>query len=160
MRRSLRISTHLLTLLLCGSGIPAWAEVYQWTDAEGRVHFGDRPPQTGARTVPLPESRESPESPGAPAATSGERLEKQHKLLRAFEEERRQDRDAHEQAQRDKAERERNCNEARERLQTYERSSALYDLDAQGERIYVDETQREQIIAEQRKAVKDLCGKP
>ena len=75
----------------------ATAEVYQWTDANGQVHFGDRPPQDGARTADLPE-------PAATAApTPEERLEKQQKLLHAFEEERRQARDNRVQAQQDES---------------------------------------------------------
>lgn len=41
----LRPAILLLGLLLCGTA--AAAGVYQWTDAQGRVHFGDRP-QSGA----------------------------------------------------------------------------------------------------------------
>lgn len=39
-----------LFLLLLGLAVavPAAAgEIYQWTDSQGRVHFGDRPPGTG-----------------------------------------------------------------------------------------------------------------
>lgn len=36
---------HLVALCLCVCGAGAWAEVYRWTDADGRVHFGDKPPR-------------------------------------------------------------------------------------------------------------------
>ena len=42
----MRLATILLGLLLAttaGAG-----EIYRWTDAQGRVHFGDRPPGRGA----------------------------------------------------------------------------------------------------------------
>ncbi len=153
MRHSIRLSTPLFWFALCACGMPAAAEVYQWTDAEGNAHFGDRPPQSGARTVPLPESS------APPAPTPEERLEKQRKLLRAFEEERRQDRDVRAQAQRDKAERQRNCITARDRLLVYERSSGIYDLDATGERVYLEEGQRDRFLAERRQDVEDWCDK-
>jgi hypothetical protein len=40
-------------LLLAG---PAWAQVYKWVDAEGRVHYGERPPparEADKLTIPL-----------------------------------------------------------------------------------------------------------
>jgi len=154
MRHSSTINTRLFVLLLlCGGGMSAPAEVYQWTDANGQMHFGDRPPQDGARTIDLP-------APAATAApTPEERLEKQQKLLHAFEEERRQARDNRAQAQQDKAERQRNCIQARDRLQSYETSSAIYDLDATGERIFMDNSQREAFLAERRQDVETWCGK-
>lgn len=155
MRHSSLSNTRLfMLLLLCSGGMSASAEVYQWTDAEGHVHFGDRPPVSGARTVHLPETSTPP------APTPAERLEKQRALLRAFEEERRQGRDAQEKARHDAAERQRNCIEARDRIQSYERSSGIYDLDAQGERIFLDDAQREQFMAERRRDVETWCGKP
>jgi len=35
------------TLLALSFCLPAWAEVYQWRDAEGKVHFTDTPPPEG-----------------------------------------------------------------------------------------------------------------
>jgi glutaredoxin len=35
----------LLALMLLCLGIAAHGEIYRWTDAEGRVHFGDKPQQ-------------------------------------------------------------------------------------------------------------------
>ncbi len=48
----MKISWLLLALLWAGSG---YAAVYKWTDADGMVHYGDRPPATGAQAVDLPE---------------------------------------------------------------------------------------------------------
>ncbi len=140
-------------LLLCGMALPLPAEVYQWTDANGQTHFSDRPPTSGASAVDLPAP------PAAPATTPAERLEQQQKLLRAFDEERRQARDAREQAKQDKAERQRKCNIARDRLRSLESSSAIYNLDANGERVYMDHSLRDGYIAERRQAVEEFCGK-
>lgn len=143
-----------LALCACLLAAAAPAEVYKWTDAEGRVHFGDRPPQGGAETVQMSEKADND-----PAATPEERLEKQRRLLHAFEEERRQKRDAREQARRDKAERQRNCAEARDNLHSQETASAVYRLGPDGERVYLDDAEREQALARARAAVEQWCGK-
>ena len=46
-----RIFAPLGLMLLCAAG-SALAEVYRWTDEQGRVHFGDQPGR-GAEQVPL-----------------------------------------------------------------------------------------------------------
>lgn len=144
-----------LALCACLLAVGAPAEVYKWTDAEGRVHFGDRPPQGGAETVPMPEKMGDD-----PVATPEERLEKQRRLLNAFEEERRQKRDAQAQARQEKAERQRNCAEARDNLLSQETASAVYRLGPDGQRVYLDEGEREQALARARAAVEQWCGQP
>ena len=41
---------HLLFIVLLIPGL-ASAEIYRWTDAQGRVHFGEKPGAAGAETV-------------------------------------------------------------------------------------------------------------
>lgn len=132
----------------------ASAEVYKWTDAEGRVHFGDRPPQGKVETVQMPEK-----TGNDPAASPEERLEKQRRLLHAFDEERRQKRDAQAQARQEKAERQRNCAEARDNLRSQEAAGAVYRLGPNGERMFLDAAERAQALARARSAVEQWCGK-
>lgn len=42
--------TAWLILWLCLLALPAGAEVYQWRDADGRLHFGDAPPEADSAT--------------------------------------------------------------------------------------------------------------
>lgn len=44
----------LMILLLSIASLCASAEVYRWTDANGVVHYTDRPPQHGATPAKLP----------------------------------------------------------------------------------------------------------
>lgn len=37
------IRHHLLFILLLAAPLAGHAEIFKWTDAEGRVHFGDKP---------------------------------------------------------------------------------------------------------------------
>jgi glutaredoxin len=38
-------------LLLCASALAQAQNTYRWVDAAGKVHYGDRPPPSGAREV-------------------------------------------------------------------------------------------------------------
>lgn len=56
----LRLLSVGLVLMMA---IPGWAQVYKWTDAEGRVHYGNRPPSVegqSSQTLDIP-SKPSPD---------------------------------------------------------------------------------------------------
>ncbi len=65
-------STALLAVMLALTVDAATETIYRWVDAEGIVHFGDRPPEgVKAETVGVgtaPPVSAAPASPGAPAA--------------------------------------------------------------------------------------------
>lgn len=154
MRQIFGLGKFTVRVLLCLCSMSTTAEVYKWTDADGRVHFGDRLPQAGAQAVPLPSA------PTAPVPNAAQRQDTQNKLLNAFEAERQLNRAAQEKAQQEKAEREHNCAVARQDLASGIRSSAMYNENEAGEREYLDEAQREQSILRRRQAVEAWCGKP
>jgi len=69
-------------------GETAVAKVYKWTDANGKVHYGERPPRgASTKTIRVPKQ-------GAPRgsvpATGAERRARQRKLLKAFEDDRKE----------------------------------------------------------------------
>lgn len=43
----------VVLILACVSAV-AMGQVYKWTDAKGQVHFGDKPPVTGAEKLAVP----------------------------------------------------------------------------------------------------------
>lgn len=149
------LSCTALLFCLCCAQPPATAEVYKWTDADGRVHFGDRPPPGDAETVQLPAA-----ATDTPAALPAQRLDQQRRLLRAYDEERRQKRDARAQAQRDAEERRRRCAEARDDLHNREVAGGLYRLGPDGQREFLNDAERERAVAAARGAVEQWCGKP
>ncbi|MFZ5653583.1 MAG: DUF4124 domain-containing protein [Pseudomonadota bacterium] len=63
----MRLATLLSGLLLAGAA--GAGDIYRWTDAQGRVHFGDRPPAASvpSQVAPAPNLLESvPARPAAP----------------------------------------------------------------------------------------------
>lgn len=52
----MRIATHLAALALAFAATAAAADIYQWTDEQGRVHYGDQP-APGAPAAARPELR-------------------------------------------------------------------------------------------------------
>ena len=69
MRRvNLSRTVGALLILLSCTAITAQGEIYQWTDAEGKTHFGSKPPTSGespvTRVTNLPPPRFRPELDG------------------------------------------------------------------------------------------------
>jgi len=109
-------------LCLAGTAFCASAEIYQWRDAAGQVHFSDVAPEAGARKVtPLVTSvYEAPKSSSRPAYDyEREYAREQRKLNRMRENMQRE-----EQARVD-ADKERRCRQARaDSRKSYSRSTS------------------------------------
>lgn len=147
------IKLCLACLLLAMAAPHAGAEgVYKWTDAQGRVHFGDRPPGEG-RSAPIA----PPAAPLEPAASEGERAERQQRLLDMYRDERieRQEREAREKAEQE--DRRRRCARARDRLAWYEQSGRVYEPTPSGERRYLSDGEVDAEIRTTRNEIARWC---
>lgn len=145
---------RIIALLLLILALPAAAgEIYRWTDAEGRVHFGDRPPAGTGEALPLT----SRPTPPAPAPDAGARRQRQEQLLRAFETERRERAEQAAAARAETARRERNCRSARERLEGVRSAAYLFRRDGSGERVILDDAERAAAEAETEALVTQWC---
>ena len=141
-----------LILTLAAASAVATGEVYKWLDADGKVHYGDRPPTTGADSHNL----SLPPAP-APEAGQAQRNLKQRRLLEAFEAERNQrDRLAAEAAA-TKRERARDCENARRELTRFERANIVYRNDASGARVYMSDEERRDTAANVRAWIGKHC---
>ena len=143
-------------LLIAGAlalaiSMPALAnDIYKYVDEDGTVHYVDRP--TGAAT----EERVAYVSNGRSASSSRsgdsgpdwrERRESRQEEKKAAEEE------AAQKAERDKA-----CQESRDRLQQYNQARRLYRTDEQGERVYLDEAQVEEARQKVVELIEENCN--
>lgn len=87
--------TNLLRIafvLLLGFGTHASAQIYKWTDAQGRVHFSNQSPPQGVKAIVVdPSAKEVPPAPAAEGKEchtircQGERLEERERQRAALE---------------------------------------------------------------------------
>lgn len=141
-----------LALLVAITGAVQAGQVYRWTDAEGNVHFGDRPPAE-AEQVPMRDS-----APPGEVPDRGQREDKTRKLLNAWEEERRLKEERKAEAEKEQAMRERRCAKARNELYRLERGNRFYEIDSKGERSYWDEEKVRSRQQSWREEVERWCG--
>jgi hypothetical protein len=140
-----------VTLALAAHGAVAEG-VYRWTDAQGRVHFGDRPPGDDTSMAIAP-----PAPPAATAPSDVERAVRRQRLLDMYRDERleREEREAKEKSE-DEDRRQR-CALARDRLERYEGSPRIYDPQPNGERRYLSDGERDAEIRTARNEVARWC---
>jgi hypothetical protein len=135
MTTRLRCSAICAALALLAG--PAAAEgVYKWVDAEGRTHFGSRPP-VGQKT----ETLNTQVGPADAAPAQGGRSWQEQ--LELSNQKRQQARDQEQAAAKTNQENQQRCLAARGALDSLERGGARYYLNSQGEREYIDDNQRQ-----------------
>ncbi len=148
------------------TGVAAHADVYKWIDAEGRVHFTDRPPPSDGRLVSIGQTARtvtlsSAEAPEAPApVTAGSSATATPKPVPlpvptdATELARLKTRVAADIAARDAAA----CQTARERYQQVVSARRLYRSGEQNDRQYLSDAEMEAARIQARHDVEELCG--
>ncbi len=148
----LRLIILFLALIF---NLDANADVYKWTDAEGKTHFGDQKPNSSkVETLVLPTSPKSASTPTASTDDNG--VAGRTKLLKVLSEEREiKQKAAAEQAQQ-KAKIMQLCGQARDYYNNIS-SGTLYNVNAKGERTYLNDSQREQEIKRTQDFIKQRC---
>ncbi len=134
---------------------PVIADVYMWRDADGTVHYGDKPGSEDAKKLSI-ETR--PTDRGEVVKRYEQRQTARIESNAAMAEQRSQ---AEQQAADAAAEREQKaarCEEARERLASYVNSRRLYRLDESGERQYLDDAEIDEARAKAEEAVNEHCN--
>jgi hypothetical protein len=147
----MKISLHLL-VALCGLWtLPAAAEIHRCTAADGSTVFSDVPCGEEATVF-------KPLQPANPAESSL-RNDRRDRLLRAFEEERQLEREQAAEEKAERARRARKCAQAKDDLRVMKQAGRMYDLDDDGNRVYLSNTQRAEALRDMRAAVEHWCGK-
>ena len=154
----------LLWLALAGALLaftaPAFSaeKMYKWVDAEGNIHFSDRPPDDSSEAEQIE----------VDAEISAERRREGQQRLQETQSamaQRRLDELSSTEAQAQRtAERDRQqfqnqvrCAEARGNLAVLERQGPVFTMNEQGERVFVEDANRDQEIAKYRRAVNQYC---
>lgn len=142
----------MLILALMTLALPTAAQVYEWRDAEGRLHYADRPPHgVDARLIRKAPSGETATRPQPPTLAERE-LEFRERRAQAAEEE------ATAAQENERAEeRERLCIQARNQLAALESGQSVARFNAQGEREVLDTAQRAEEIERSRNFISANC---
>ncbi len=144
----------IIVLALLGYAVSAAAGgIYKWVDENGGVHYDEHPPATGgAKELHLKDDTSNG------IGLDAERAAQQERMLRAFDEEHAQQQADEQKAEQEQAVRTRNCARARDNLRRYQQASRIYDLDAQGNRRVLNDTEHAATLQRAQDDVKHWCS--
>lgn len=131
---------------------PAHADLYKWTDAQGKVHYTDQPPTVNAQ--PVKGTAAGPAEAASQAQQTLDAKDQAYQKRRKEAEEARAK--ANKEAEQARIQRE-NCAKARSNLGTLQNNARTYTTNAAGQRVYMDDAARASALANSQKAVSDFC---
>jgi len=144
-----------LLALVCIAA-PAQAQLYKWTDANGRVQYSDRKPADGKEAKPV---RNTVSSVGSQSggASGSKSLAEQNK---EFDKRRQELAEGQQKQQQTAAEQKRNaenCEAARRNLAALQSGQRIARYDLKGEKSYMDDSQRAAETERSRQQVEQSC---
>ena len=150
--------TICLLVLLAAAATVA-AQTYKWKDASGATQYSDTPPPSNARDVqqlrkagtPVPSAPSAGTAPQSKSTADAE-AEFRKRMAAREEAEAKQAK-----AQEDEQTRVRHCDQSKAQLSALESGNRVARYLPSGERVALDDSEREQAKAEAQKAVQTWC---
>ncbi|HZX17872.1 MAG TPA: DUF4124 domain-containing protein [Pseudomonas sp.] len=140
-----------MRVLLCLLLLPglAAAEIYRWTDANGQVHFGQRPAAAGAERVEV-----------KPQVVERDQLtrEREERTNRFYDARREEQVQASAVAAENQAKRAEECRELRNKLAAIPEGRSYYRKEANGERSYYSDEQVDTARQQLQSRVAERCS--
>lgn len=154
----MRRISPLAAVLLCTLALPASADFFKWTDANGQTHFGDTPPANARNITPLdtPKANVLKMENSEGTTDSKARMERQKRMTEVLRQEAQDRENAEQNAADEKERRDKECAKLRQQLKSMD-GVRLYTTDENGQREYVDDTSRNAYIAEINKSLETNC---
>lgn len=148
----------LLLILFALASANAFAGLSKWVDADGKVHYSDQPPPANVKATTLRVTSDAAVPAGAGSAVAAPKTiaEREAELKKAqLAKKEAADKAAQEQA---RAETEKaNCAAVQQNLRALQEGMRMVEIDAKGERSYLNDEQRRQRIERTQQDVKTYC---
>ena len=154
---------NCLMVFLMMFGINAFAEVHRWVDEKNRVHYSDLPPSVSADTKKLRSASDTKGSADASGeiASSGpaapKTISEREAELRKAQQAKLEAADKAAQKAAIEEINKTNCSNAQRSLKALQDGMRMVEIDANGERSYLDDEQRQQRIIKAQQDISRLC---
>ena len=143
----------VILLVAAIAATPAWA-IYKWVDEKGVTHFSQDPPPDGRKATKV-EPKVTPPSSTPAAPTDWKKKEQDSRKQRIERDQ--SDEAAKAKAHNEAAERANKCNRAKRDLEVLNRQAPVYSRNERGERVYVEDKDRESEKAAARRIIEANC---
>jgi hypothetical protein len=159
--------------LLFSTAAPVLAQIYSWTDEQGRRQISDRPPEGTVKDLKVKGTRANgPAAPSTSTSTStpapakgderkGQTLNEKALDFNKRQLEREENRVKQEKAEAEAKERAQRCDQAQAYVRSLQAGGRATRLDPKtGERLFLDEKEREREIVDARRSADSWCKPP
>ena len=137
--------------------ITASAEIYKWVDKNGNVHFGDKPGHREAVELNIKGAENKRTSDETVDENEFTREEKRKRILDAMNE----DREERDKLKEDERIQQKNkkiqCAQLRDRMRRLKTATGLYNLDKNGNRVFLSHKDRGKSESRLKKAIDKNC---
>lgn len=145
---------RILAAVLFLACADAGAALYKWVDEKGVTHYTEQPPPDRKSTRIEIRS----DGPAAAPEKADSWKEKEVELRRRRLEQERAQETSDAKAKNEAAQRRYHCLRARDALETLAPGHPVYQLNDKGERVYLEDAQREEQLKRWRKEAETWCG--
>ncbi|MFZ3323692.1 MAG: DUF4124 domain-containing protein [Usitatibacter sp.] len=150
MRRAILAGLAAVSLVAAADGM------YKWVDEKGVTHYSESPPPddpTGKKATKLDIKPNGPSGPSKEFDWKAKELDSRTQNVQKVQEQREQEaKDAKEALHRKQL-----CNEALRQVNIYQQAIPVYTLNDKGERVYVEDADREKKIEDGRERMRKYC---
>jgi hypothetical protein len=154
LEKAMRSYFTIITLaLIC---LNAHAELNKWVDSDGKVHYSDTPPPDV--TTQSVRNIAGKGATDAPASYSPKSIAEREAELKKAKQEKTEASNRKAQQEADAEAKRHNCAAARENARTLQEGTRIVSYDANGERVYMDDSTRAQRLEEANKAISTNCN--
>ncbi len=155
MKKIIFLFTITLLPMLFGASSTSFAgKIYKWTDANGKVHYGERAPNGNAKQM---EVKGTNRYGAAPAPKPSNKSEAGNKFLESIAAERKEKKEAADKSAKEKEISDKNCSNARKRVASLKQGGRRFTVDEQGNRSYMDDAEIKKSLKDAQKKVKEWC---
>jgi len=146
-----------LLIVVMGFAVGAYAQQFRWIDKDGRVQYGDAPPPGVKATRLKPPPAGSATAPSSTAKKDGQKpLSPEAAFQKRQQEKEAEDKKSTQTAAED-AERRQNCQSAQAQVRSIQSGQRMSTTNAQGERVFLDDSQIAAELARAQQAVAANC---
>lgn len=146
----------MIILLLC-CNTTAIAGIYKWVDAQGQVHYSDKKTTQTNATTSVTELKQAPKLSQEDYARSQEKLGDLKQQLEQFKKEKMQKQEKENLALAKQAAQKKKCLEVSNELEHIKYARGVYYKDANNNKVYADDTKRQQVINRYQKHYDENC---
>lgn len=155
MKKTIFLLSVAVILILSGASSTTFAgKIYKWVDANGKVHYGERPPSGKGKQMRVPGAASRG---AAPAPKPSNKTEAANKFLESLAAERKEKNEAAGKSAKEKEISDKNCSNARKRVAGLKMGGRRYEVTEKGERSYLDEATIQSRLKKAQESVKKWC---